>query len=88
MAGYITTTDGDLHPFHAGDAVKVLNLIAPGKVRSVQLDCDELDWGLNVWPEAQTFTPDQGKRVQVWRGAQARRFVVLMQGYALLEDMS
>ncbi len=70
MAGFLIMQDGDEFQFHVGSFPEV----NPRDVTCIQLDCDELDKGLDLWPNAELFTGDQG-RVMSWHGASARRFV-------------
>lgn len=69
MAGFVFLQDGSSIEFHTG-----FPRVNPEDVQEIQLDCDELDRGLRLWPEAVEFTPNQGSRVQNWIGASARRF--------------
>lgn len=68
MAGYVNMVDGDSFGFHVGTFPN----IQPGRVCEIQLDCDELERGLRIWPEAD-FWADPG-RVRNWYGPSARLF--------------
>lgn len=71
MAGFLIMQDDDQFQFHVGTFPEV----NPRDVKAIQLDCDELALGLNIWPEAWSFTSTaKGSRVAAWYGASARRF--------------
>ncbi len=72
MAGFLIMQDDDQFEFHVGTFPGV----NPRDVKAIQLDCDELALGLNIWPEAAKFTNSPNySRVMSWYGASARRFV-------------
>jgi hypothetical protein len=69
MAGFVITHDGDEFGFHTDTGFP--RNIAPERIKEIQLDCDELQWALKLWPEADLFA--YPGRVRVWKGASARR---------------
>lgn len=76
MAGYVIMFDGDDFGFHKQSRfpnVRVEN------VKQIQLDGDELELGLALWPMADQFAPPG--RVRIWEGAVARRFAVKFQEF-------
>lgn len=73
MAGFVSLRSRE-EPieFHVGTFPTTIEV---DDVDVIQLDCDELEHGLRVWPEAATFVEPEhnGRRVKAWRGASARR---------------
>lgn len=76
MTGYVTLFDGDSFGFHADSPFPNVPI---QNVKEIQLDGDELAFGLRLWPSADAFAPPG--HVRVWVGAQARRFTFIFQEY-------